>query len=152
VCASLTAKATAQNILWDCVLSAQKLGTTPKTMREVFGRMPRCRIALETWMRRPWISRLLTEFGDEVIVAHARNVRLIREGRKKDDRTDRGEYASSPLDNLQRYCTELPQKHAGCDCAWLALPLLTYRTSSSILSSPNTGFLGASLPLKGSQV
>jgi hypothetical protein len=52
------------------------------------GPLPRCRIALETGMHSPWISRLLTEFGHEVIVAHARNVRLIGESRKKDDRID----------------------------------------------------------------
>jgi len=33
-------------------------------------------------------SRLLTELGHETIVAHARNVRLIWESRKKDDRLD----------------------------------------------------------------
>ena len=32
------------------VLLEQKLGTTPKAMREVFGSMPRSRIALETGM------------------------------------------------------------------------------------------------------
>ena len=42
------------------VLREQKLGTTPKAMREVFGGMPRCRIALETGMHSPWISRLLS--------------------------------------------------------------------------------------------
>ena len=46
-------------------------------MREVFGSMPRCRIALETGMHSPWVSRLLSEVGHEVIVAHARSVRLI---------------------------------------------------------------------------
>ena len=70
------------------VLQEQKLGTTPKAMREVFGGMPCCRIALETGMHSPWISRLLSELGHEVIVAHARNVRLIGESRKKDDRLD----------------------------------------------------------------
>ena len=30
------------------VLREQKLGTTPKAMKEAFGAMPRCRIALET--------------------------------------------------------------------------------------------------------
>jgi len=70
------------------VLLEQKLGTTPKALREVFGELARCRIALETGMHSPWISRLLTEFGHEVIVAHARNVRLIGESRKKDDRMD----------------------------------------------------------------
>src|ERR1700730_14879346 len=80
---------------WYCVLDEagqilleQKLGTTPKAMKEVFGGMPRSRIALETGMHSPWVSRLLSELGHEVIVAHARNVRLIGESRRKDDRLD----------------------------------------------------------------
>src|SRR3982074_817919 len=80
---------------WYCVLNEtgevlleQKLGTTPKAMKEVFGKLPRSRIALETGMHSPWVSRLLSELGHEVIVAHARNVRLIGESRKKDDRID----------------------------------------------------------------
>jgi transposase len=66
----------------------QKVSTTPKAMQEVFGGMPRSQIALETGMHSPWVSRLLSELGHEVIVAHARNVRLIGESRKKDDRLD----------------------------------------------------------------
>jgi hypothetical protein len=50
--------------------------------------MPQSRIALETGMHSPWVSRLLSELGHEVIVAQARNVRLIGESRKKDDRLD----------------------------------------------------------------
>jgi transposase len=80
---------------WYCVLNEtgevlleQKLATTPKAMKEVFGGMPRSRIALETGMHSPWVSRLLSELGHEVIVAHARNVRLIGESRRKDDRFD----------------------------------------------------------------
>ncbi len=80
---------------WYCVLdergelvSEQKLATTTKAMREVFGGMPRSRIALETGVHSPWVSRLLNELGHEVIVAHARNVRLIGESRRKDDRLD----------------------------------------------------------------
>jgi transposase len=57
-------------------------------MKEVFAVMPRSRIALETGMHSPWVSRLLSELGHEVIVAHARNVRLIGESRRKDDRLD----------------------------------------------------------------
>src|ERR1700747_623796 len=78
---------------WYCVLEEsgavlleQRLSTTAKALREVFGGMPRSRIALETGMHSPWVSRLLGELGHEVIVAHARNVRLIGGGRKKDDR------------------------------------------------------------------
>src|SRR6202162_3618092 len=70
------------------VLVEQKLTTTQKAMLEVFGTMPRCRIALETGMHSPWVSRVLSELGHEVIVAHARNVRLIGESRRKDDRLD----------------------------------------------------------------
>lgn len=54
----------------------------------MFGRMPRSRIALETGAHSPWVSRLLSQLGHEAIVAHARNVRLIGESRRKDDRID----------------------------------------------------------------
>jgi len=70
------------------VLREQKRATTPKAMREVFASVPRCRIALETGMHSPWVSRVLSDLGHEVIVAHARNVRLIGESRRKDDRLD----------------------------------------------------------------
>jgi transposase len=43
---------------------------------------------LETGTHSPWVSRLLSELGHETIVAHARNVRLIGESRRKDDRLD----------------------------------------------------------------
>ena len=72
------------------VVGEKKLGTTPKGMKEVFAAMPRSRIALETGMHSPWVSRLLSELGHEVIVAHARNVRLIGESRRKDDRLEPG--------------------------------------------------------------
>jgi transposase len=39
-------------------------------------------------MHSPWVSRLVSELGHETIVAHARNVRLIGESRRKDDRLD----------------------------------------------------------------
>jgi transposase len=57
-------------------------------MKEVFAAIPRRRIALETGMHSPWLSRLISELVHEVIVAHARNVRVIGEGRCKDDRLD----------------------------------------------------------------
>jgi len=50
--------------------------------------MPQSRIALETGMHSPSMSRLPCALGHEVIVAHARNVRLIGESWKKDDRLD----------------------------------------------------------------
>jgi transposase len=70
------------------VLEEQRVSTTAKAMRQVFAKMPRSRIALETGVHSPWVSRLLSELEHEVIVAHARNVRLIGESRCKDDRLD----------------------------------------------------------------
>src|SRR5579862_6996817 len=70
------------------VILEHSLATTPKGMRQVFSRIPRSRIALETGTHSPWVSRQLTELGHEVIVAHARNVRLIGESSRKDDQLD----------------------------------------------------------------
>src|SRR6266436_4314024 len=70
------------------VILEHNLPTTPKGMHQVFRKIPRSRVALETGAHSPWVSRLLTELGHEVIVAHARNVRLIGESSRKDDRLD----------------------------------------------------------------
>jgi len=82
--------------------------TNAKALQEVFGAMPRSRIALEIGTLSPWISRLLSELGHEVIVANARKVRLIGESRKKDDRLD-----AQTLAGLARIDPELlyPVKH-----------------------------------------
>src|SRR6266705_6262713 len=70
------------------VMVEQKLPTTKQAMKHVFGAMPSSRVALETGAHSPWVSRQLTQLGHEVIVAHARNVRLIGESSRKDDRLD----------------------------------------------------------------
>jgi transposase len=100
---------------WYCVLAEagsvlleQRVSTTAKALREVFGGMPRSRIALETGTHSPWVSRLLSAVGHEVIVAHARNVRLIGESRKKDDRLDAQTLARLARIDPQLLC---PVKH-----------------------------------------
>ena len=70
------------------VILERSVPTTSNGIRQAFGRIPRCRIALETGTHSPWVSRQLSELGHEVIVAHARNVRLIGESSRKDDRVD----------------------------------------------------------------
>src|SRR6202790_1840370 len=70
------------------VILEDNLPTTSNGIRQAFGRIPRCRIALETGTHSPWVSRQLSELGHEVIVAHARNVGLIGESSRKDDRVD----------------------------------------------------------------
>ncbi len=100
---------------WYCVLDEaghiqveQRVRTTAQALGEVFGAMPRSRIALEIGTHSPWISRLLSALGHEVIVANARKVRLIGESRKKDDRLD-----AQTLARLARIDPELlyPVKH-----------------------------------------
>jgi transposase len=100
---------------WYCVLDEsgavvleQRVSTTPKAMSEVLGGMPHSRIALETGTHSPWVSRLLSKLGHEVIVAHARNVRLIGESRRKDDRLDAQTLARLARIDPQLLC---PVKH-----------------------------------------
>src|SRR5258708_20031356 len=70
------------------IVMEQKVSTTPKALQAAFAGMPRSRIALETGTHSPWVSRLLSEVGPEVIVTHPRTVPLIGESRRKDDRMD----------------------------------------------------------------
>jgi len=90
------------------IVMEKKVSTTVKALQEAFGAMPRCRIALETGMHSPWVNRLLSELDHEVIVAHARNVRLIGESRKKDDRLDAQTLARLARIDPQLLC---PVKH-----------------------------------------
>jgi transposase len=70
------------------VILEHKLPTTPEAMKQTFGKISRSLIALETGTHSPWVSRLLTELGHEVIVAHAQKVQLITRSNRKDDRHD----------------------------------------------------------------
>ncbi len=100
---------------WYCMLDEsgqiqreQRVRTNATALREVFGEMAQSRIALEIGTHSPWISRLLSELGHEVVVANARKVRLIGESRKKDDRLD-----AQTLARLARIDPQLlyPVKH-----------------------------------------
>ena len=86
----------------------QRVRTSAKALQEVFGAMPRSRVALEIGTHSPWISRLLSALGHEVIVANARKVRLIGESRKKDDRLDAQTLARLARIDPQLLC---PVKH-----------------------------------------
>jgi len=70
------------------VLLEASVATTQKGLSESFAALPPSRIAIETGQHSPWVSRHLSGMGHEVIVAHARNVRLIGESTRKDDRLD----------------------------------------------------------------
>jgi len=111
------------------ILLEQRLPTTPETMKEIFGRMARCRIAMETGTHSPWVSRLLLALGHEVIVAHAQNVRLIVKSRRKDDRID-----ARTLARLARIDPELlsPVRHRS---AQAQLHLTEIRARAGLVSA-----------------
>jgi transposase len=64
------------------------VGTTKKALAQKFAGLRRCRIAIEVGTHSPWVSRLLKQCGHEVIVANARQVKLISASSRKDDRLD----------------------------------------------------------------
>ncbi len=70
------------------IILEQKVSTTAEAIPQTFAKIPRSLIALETGTHSPWISRLLTELGHKVIVAHAQKVELITKSNRKDDRHD----------------------------------------------------------------
>jgi transposase len=70
------------------VLLERSVATTKKGLTQVFGALARCRVALEVGTHSPWVSRLLKSFGHEVIVANARQVKLITQSTRKNDKLD----------------------------------------------------------------
>jgi transposase len=111
------------------VILEQRVPTTPKGIQQVFGKISRCRIALESGTHSPWISRLLTQLGHEVIVAHARNVQLITESTRKDDRLD-----ARTLARLARIDPELlgPVRHRS---AKVQIHLTAIRARATLVSA-----------------
>jgi transposase len=53
---------------------------------EAFGSLGPARITIEIGTHSPWVSRLLQELGHEVVVANPKQVKLITESSRKDDR------------------------------------------------------------------
>jgi len=70
------------------ILREGQVATTKAGMAGTFGRVGRARIAIEVGTHSPWVSRLLRSFGHELIVANPRQVKLITESSRKDDRLD----------------------------------------------------------------
>src|ERR1700716_4596869 len=98
-------------------------------IQQVFSRIPRSRIALETGTHSPWVSRQLTQLGHEVIVAHARNVRLIGESSRKDDQLD-----ARMLARLARLDPGLlgPVRHRSAEAQ---IPLTVIRARATLVSA-----------------
>ena len=70
------------------ILQEGQVTTTKAGMLEKFGSLGPARIAIEVGTHSPWVSRLLRSLGHELIVANPRQVKLITESTRKDDRLD----------------------------------------------------------------
>jgi len=70
------------------VAKEASVGTSKKGVTQVFAPLKRCRIALEVGTHSPWVSRLLKSLGHEVFVANPRQLKLISQSSRKDDRVD----------------------------------------------------------------
>lgn len=70
------------------VIERATVSTTTSALSRRFQNCAPMRIALETGTHSPWVSRLLSQWGHEVLVANPRKVRLIGNSRRKNDRLD----------------------------------------------------------------
>jgi transposase len=118
------------------VIAERSVASTKKGMLQSFGALQRCRIAVEVGTHSPWVSRLLTKLGHEVIVANARQVKLISASSRKDDRLD-----AQILARLARVDPKLlaPIRHRSEE-AQLDLNLIRVRAS---LVEARTGLINA---------
>ena len=70
------------------VVEEGHMQSTEAAFKRHFASEPRMRIALECGTHSPWVSRLLTGLGHQVIVANARKIRAITASESKNDRND----------------------------------------------------------------
>jgi transposase len=70
------------------LIEESRLRTTPEAMRRRFDSERPPRVAIEVGTHSPWVSRLLTECGHEVLIANPRKTRLIYGQRRKTDKLD----------------------------------------------------------------
>jgi transposase len=70
------------------VIEEGRVRTTTSALQRRFSVLPPSRVVLEAGTHSPWVSRLLTQLGHEVIVANVRQVALIGRNDRKDDRSD----------------------------------------------------------------
>jgi transposase len=65
-----------------------RIATTTAAMQRKFAVLEPCRVVMEVGTHSPWVSRLVSQLGHEVIVANARKLRMIYQNESKTDRVD----------------------------------------------------------------
>jgi len=70
------------------VMEEGRVKTTEARLKELFGRFTKSVVAIETGTHSPWVERVVSGCGHEVIVANPRRLRLIYQSTNKTDRLD----------------------------------------------------------------
>ena len=118
------------------VVKEGSVATTIAGMKALYGPMKKCRIAMEVGAQSPWVSRLLKTMGHEVIVANPRQLKVITESSRKDDKVD-----AEMLARLARVDPKLlrPIRHRGEEAQ---LDLMTIRARAALVEA-RTGLVNA---------
>lgn len=95
------------------ILEEAQVSTTKGALEGLFGRIDRCRIILEACGHVHWVAKLAESAGHEVVVANPRELRVISQSARKNDRND-----ARTLARLGRVDPELlrPVKLRGDSC------------------------------------
>ena len=70
------------------LIEESRVATTQTALRRKFSSLAPARVAMEVGAHSRWVSQLLQELGDEVLVADARKLRAIYTNPRKGDRVD----------------------------------------------------------------
>ncbi len=70
------------------IVREERVRTTTAALTRALAGMTGARVVMEVGPRSPWPGRMFAELGHDVIVANARQVRLIARSQRKTDRSD----------------------------------------------------------------
>ncbi len=137
------------------VVAAYAVTTSAAGLAKRFAGRPGMRIALEIGTHSPWISRLLREWGHEVLVANAHRLQLIFASQQKSDAVD-----AESLARLARFDPGLlrPIHHRGAkaqaDLALLRARQAAVRSRTRLINHLRGAVksFGGRLPAAGSEV
>ena len=92
------------------IVREERVRTTTAALTRALAPLQDARVVLEVGPRSPWLSRMLSELGHDVIVANPRQVALIARSQRKTDRSD-----AEHLARLGRFDPKLlfPIRHRG---------------------------------------
>jgi transposase len=118
------------------IVKEASAGSTKAALKQTFGAMKKCRIAVEVGTHSPWLSRSLQAMGHEVIVANPRQLKLISTSSRKDDRVD-----AEMLARLARVDPKLlrPIRHRG---EGAQMDLMAVRVRAALVEA-RTGLVNA---------